>query len=266
MDVKILTLEKNSYQPKEAKIESVKKLTNDTYLFRLKNNLGEILPGQFVEASVLGIGESPISVCNYEDSFIELLIRDVGSVTSHLCRLKAKDKMLIRGPYGTGYPMEELKNNKVTIIAGGTGVAPPRSVIQYIQKNKSSYKELEIYFGFRSYEDILFSEDIKEWKKDFKIHISLDHESKEWDGDVGVITNLLEKYKIDKKSKMVLCGPPIMIKFVTEKLENLDSDIFISFERNMKCGVGKCGHCMIHGKYVCTDGPVFRYDVSKKFQ
>ena len=268
-NIKLLKGDTNNYLPKELKIESVKKMTEDTSLFRLKNTLNEIpLPGEFVEASIFGIGESPISICNYESTHIELLIRNVGNVTNKLFNLKQKEKMLIRGPYGTGYPMNELKNKDLVIIAGGTGIAPPRSVIQYLLKNKKKYKNVSIFLGFRSFKDILFHEEINEWKKHFKVYITIDQKDKNWNGDVGVITNLLDKYKIPKKPKFVLCGPPIMIKFVIKNLiakKYSDSDMYISFERNMKCGIGKCGHCMIHGKYVCTDGPVFRYDLSKSF-
>lgn len=268
IQLNLLKGDKNNYLPKELKIESVKKMTEDTYLYRLKNTLKLPLPGEFVEVSIMGIGEAPISVCNYEDNYIELLIRNVGNVTNHLVNLKQKEKMLVRGPYGNGYPMDELKNNNIIIVGGGTGVAPPRSVIQYILKNRKKYKDVHIFLGYRSYKDLLFHEEIDEWKKHFKVHVTIDKEDKNWDGDVGVITNLLDKYKLPKTAKLILCGPPIMIKFTIQKLiekKYSDSDIFISFERNMKCGVGKCGHCMIHGKYVCTDGPVFRYDLSKSF-
>ncbi|PLW79626.1 hypothetical protein C0585_06535 [Candidatus Woesearchaeota archaeon] len=266
---KLLKPVKNLYLPKEAKIESVEKFTKDTYLFKVKNVLDQkILPGQFIEVSIFGMGESPISVCSYNDNQIELLVRDVGNVTSHICRLKAKEKMMLRGPYGRGYPMDELKNANIVVISGGTGTAPPRSVIQYIQKHRNDYKDLNIFLGFRSPEDILFSKDLSKWEKEFKTKVIVDKGNPSWQGETGMITDLLDKYKFPKKPKFVLCGPPIMIKFVTEKLikhNYPETDIYVSFERNMKCGVGKCGHCMIHGRYVCTDGPVFRYDLAKKF-
>ncbi|MBR9676499.1 anaerobic sulfite reductase subunit AsrB [Candidatus Woesearchaeota archaeon] len=259
-----------TYTPREARIISCKQLTSDTYLYTIKNVFNKkILPGQFVEISVLGVGEAPISVCNYDEETIDLLIRSVGNVTSHLVKLKPKQKMLVRGPYGNGYPLDDLKKQNLVIIGGGTGVAPPRSVIEYVLENKKDYAKTSIFLGFRSPKDVLFKEDIVEWKKSLNTYVTVDKGDKTWKEDVGVITTLLDKYKIPSKAKFILCGPPIMIKFAVQKIlekKYLEQDIYVSFERNMKCGVEKCGHCMIHGNYVCTDGPVFKWDKAKKFQ
>ena len=198
---------------------------------------------------------------------MELCVRNVGNVTSRLFELKKGNIIGIRGPYGHGYPMQHMLHNNITIIAGGTGVAPVRSVIQYIEQHRADYSDVELFFGFRSPKDVLFKNDLKVWEKSFRMHLTVDKPDKKWKYNSGVVTKLLEQANISSGNKTVVtCGPPIMIKFVIQTLQKLhfhNDQIYVSYERLMKCGIGKCGHCMIQGLYVCKDGPVFRYDKVK---
>jgi len=257
----------NPYLPKLVKIIKVVKETSDTKTFTIDFKAKHD-PGQFVEVSVLGIGEAPISACSYSKKYMDLCIRNVGNVTNAISKLKKGDKLGIRGPYGFGYPMHYMINNNITIIAGGTGVAPVRSVIEYIEQNRADFKDVEIFFGFRTPYDMLFKKGIARWQKKFNVHLTVDKPTKEWKYNKGVVTNLLTNLSNENKV-VVTCGPPIMIKFVIQTLEKLrfhDDQIYVSYERRMKCGIGKCGHCMIKGVYVCKDGPVFRYDIVRNLK
>ncbi|MBR9676692.1 anaerobic sulfite reductase subunit AsrB [Candidatus Woesearchaeota archaeon] len=248
-------------------IESKQKECEGIYLFRLKTPGLKYLPGQFFQVWAPAIGEAPISVASFEDDYLEMLIRDVGDVTKALCKLNKGDKLHLRGPYGTGYPMQWFENNQVIIIGGGTGVAPVRGVAKYVQANPEKYKGLEFFFGFRCPKDILMKQDIKEWQKECKVNLTVDKKEKGWNGPVGFVPQLLEKSTIDNKQKIVaLCGPPVMINKCIEVLKTKgfnEDQLYVSLERHMKCGTGKCGHCMVQEKYVCCDGPVFRYDKIK---
>ncbi|MBN2566645.1 FAD/NAD(P)-binding protein [Candidatus Woesearchaeota archaeon] len=251
------------YQTRPYRILKVQKECADTWQFTLDCDLNP-LPGQFVQVSVPSVGEAPISVASYDPKILILLIRNLGNVTSHIFRKKAGDYLDLRGPYGHGYPMEGLKGNDVVIVGGGTGFAPLRGIIEYIQAHRADYKTAWVYLGFRDPANVLFKRDIERWKEAFHISVTVDKPDAGWKGDVGVVTNYFMECCMTNQDKVVFtCGPPIMIKFVIEALTKLgfhDDQVFVSLERHMKCGVGKCGHCMVHGEYVCKDGPVFRYD------
>ena len=255
----------NPYKPTAVEILKVINETADTKTFRLKLSHSP-MPGMFYELSLFGYGEVPISVASYNDKYVDFCIRNVGTVTSALHKLSKGDKIYVRGPYGNGYPMQNFKDKDITIIAGGTGVAPVKGAIEYIEKHKNDYKNIKIFLGYRSYDDILFNDAIKRWQKNFNVAIALDKKDPRWSGSVGVITKLIKKTRLNPDSVYILCGPPIMLKFVIQELKTInvpDENIYISFERFMQCGIGKCGHCMIEDKYVCKDGPVFRYDSAK---
>lgn len=251
------------------KIVKKEKQADKTYLLRLeqagkKKTRLSYKPGEFYEASIPGIGEAPISVCSYSRDFIEFNIRGVGDVTNKLIELETGDRIWLRGPYGTSYPMEELKGNSLVIIGGGTGVAPLRGVLKYLEKYRAEYDRVHLFFGFRNPDETLFKDDMKQWDRIFDLNLTVDKADKGYKGRVGLVTQIVEKSGLDNKNKVALvCGPPIMMKFTIKTLEKLGfnhDQIFLSFERRMKCGVGMCGHCMISGFYVCKDGPVFRYD------
>ncbi len=249
------------YVPSPARVERAQKLTENISLLRIKSSM-EHMPGQFVQASVLGIGECPISICSYSPRFIELCVRAVGNVTNALCSLKRGDALFVRGPYGRGYPMKEVEGKELLLIGGGTGAAPLRSVVEYYYRHRKRYPALRVFAGFKSPEDIIFKDEFKKWKKELSsCLVSVDKPAKGWRGEIGAVTCLLGKAKINKESAAFVCGPPVMVKFVAERLNSAgvpDSSIFVSMERLMYCGVGKCGHCMVNGKFVCKDGPVFR--------
>ena len=224
------------------------------------------LPGQFVEVSIPGIGEAPISISSSptrKGSF-EMVVRKVGNVSKAMHALTAGDRIFIRGPFGTSFPVDDvMKGKDVVFICGGIGIVPIRSVIQYVLDNRHNYGRVVILFGAKTPGERLFIEEFEEWRKEKNVTIleTVDRRDEGWSGPEGVITTLLPLVKIEKeKTVAVVCGPPIMYKFVIAMLleTGLKKDqIYLSLERHMKCGVGKCGHCQINNIYVCQDGPVF---------
>jgi sulfhydrogenase subunit gamma (sulfur reductase) len=228
----------------------------------------DYVPGQFVEVSVAGIGEAPITITSSptQKGGFELVIRRIGNVSGAVHALTPGDKLGIRGPLGDGqYPVEEAKGKNLVFICGGIGLVPQRSFINYVLDNRGDYGEVAILQGTKCYDQRLFTDEIAEWEKrdDVQMLETLDEPDERWKGNVGVVTTLVSKVTTDLKSAVVLiCGPPIMYKFVLMALEEYDvphGNIFLNLERKMKCGVGKCGHCQINDVYCCMDGPVFRY-------
>jgi len=255
----------NTYLPKASKVLFFKRETKDCFLIRVDFKAKHD-PGQFVQVSIPGFGEAPISIASYSEEFMDLNIREVGNITNHLAKLKKGDTIYIRGPYGRGYPMEKLHGKSIVLVGGGSGVAPLKGILSYIDKNKNSFPEVIAYFGFRTPEDILFKDETKIWKNKYQLNMSVDKNplKDRIHCDVCFITNLVEKAKLNPDNKVAfICGPPIMMKLTMDILKAkgfTEDQIFISTERLMNCALGVCGHCMIHGKYTCKDGPVFRYD------
>lgn len=257
------------YTPKEYKIKEITSYTRDIRLFKIDSDINP-KPGQFFEVSIPGIGECPLASCSYDDKSLDLLTRNAGNVTSMIFQLNKGDSIFIRGPYGKGFPIKKLKNKNLILIAGGTGIAPVTSLIDYIQKNRRDFKDIYIYFGFRNESFILLKERIDEWKKIFNLTICLDKKenpSCNLKCEVGFIHNILDKVKPKLDNSIaLLCGPEIMMDCVTEKLKSMglkENRIYWSMERRMECGFGNCNRCLIQDVYVCKDGPVFRYDIIK---
>jgi len=261
---------KSIYLPEPATIVKVEQMTQTEKLFELKLNSGRELghkPGQFIELSVMGIGEAPISVSSSptKKGGFELVVRKAGRVTGALHRLTAGSHVGIRGPFGTNFPAEELKGKDILFVGGGIGLVPLRSFINYVLDNRKDYGRVMIFFGSRNPTERLFRDELTAWanRDDVEFHETVDRADDSWTGNVGVITTLFPKVEVDPVSTVcAIVGPPVMYKFVIIELrerEVSNENILLSLERRMKCGVGKCGHCQIQDLYVCKDGPVFRY-------
>ncbi len=255
-----------TYQLKPHKIKSIKKYIEDVKMFQLDSKLNP-KPGQFFELSILGVGECPLASCSYNPQQIDMLIRNAGGVTNALFNLKKGDSVFIRGPYGKGFPLKELEGKNLIMMAGGTGIAPITSLINYAEQNMQKFKSIKIYFGFRNEDYILLKDKIDKWKKIFNVTITLDEKSKNPEYSYGFVHQLIEKEKPDLNNTLVLmCGPEIMMSSCTSTLNKLglkNNQIYWSMERRMECGFGNCGRCLIQDVYVCKDGPVFRYDFIK---
>ena len=256
------------YAPRLAELVKVEELTEREKVFEFSLKDGKALghrPGQFVEVSVMGIGEAPVSVSSSptRDGTFQLAVRKVGDVTNALHNLKKGAMVGIRGPFGNGFPLEALEGKDILFIAGGIGLVPMRSLVQYVLDRRSSFGRAILLFGARSPAERLFLDELAAWSKspEIEFHETVDRGDESWMGNVGVITTLIPKVDIDpRKTMAVVVGPPIMYRFVIGQLKKRDlpdENIILSLERRMKCGVGKCGHCQINGVYVCQEGPVF---------
>jgi sulfhydrogenase subunit gamma (sulfur reductase) len=258
---------KDIYLPQLATVQDTSQMNVTERYLRLVMDGGpfDFVPGQFVEVSIAGIGEAPITISSsptQKDGF-ELVVRKIGNVSGAIHNLKRGNKLGIRGPLGKGiYPVEEARGRNVVFICGGIGMVPQRSFINYVLDNRGDVAVLQ---GTKSYDLRLFTSEIEAWSKrgDVQVLETLDEGDARWTGSVGVVTKLVPRIEMDLKSAVVLvCGPPIMYKFVLMALAEkgvAHESIFLNLERKMKCGVGKCGHCQINDTYVCMDGPVFRY-------
>ncbi|HNR11927.1 MAG TPA: FAD/NAD(P)-binding protein [Thermodesulfobacteriota bacterium] len=265
------------FLPGAAEIIKVEKLTETEKLFEFKFKNGQELghaPGQFVEVSLFGYGEAPISVSSSptKHGAFELAVRKVGNVTGALHRMEAGATVGIRGPFGRGFPVDEIKGKDVLFVGGGIGLVPLRSLINYVLDNRQDYGRVIIFFGARSPKERLFTAELEQWKnrKDAEFFETVDRGDDSWNGNVGVITTLFPKVDIDPKNMYaVIVGPPIMYRFaILEALSKgiTEDKIIVSLERRMKCGLGKCGHCQIQHLYCCKDGPVFKYSEIKGIQ
>ena len=229
--------------------------------------------GQFAEVSVPNIGEGPFtpSSSQYDQKNLEFTIMKAGFVTSHIHNLKVGDKVGLRGPYGSNYPIDKWQGKDVLIMGGGVGLAPTRSLFLSLVHDIDKYNSITFLAGARTPNDMIYKEQIKEWKKLDKVNFitAVDKvpEGESWDGEVCLITKLLDKIDINPKDNpVVVCGPPIMMKFGTLDLLKYgyeDKDIYLSMEKKMYCGHGQCRHCVIGEHYACKDGPVFTYDIIK---
>jgi len=257
----------NPIQPKPCKILAVKHETELEYTFRVAY---DIVPdhGQFLQLSIPMVGEAPISVSEQGDGWLEFTIRNVGKVTNCIFEKQAGDTLFLRGPYGKGWPMDEFKGKHLVVIAGGTGVSPVRSLLNYCAKNDGFVKSVDLIAGFKNSDAVLFKQDLENWNKKFRATFCLDNE--EQPGfKKGLVTTCVKDIPLKDFADnyaVVVVGPPPMMKFVGLELLNCGFDekkIWMSFERKMSCAVGKCGHCRIDEVYVCLDGPVFPYTVAK---
>ncbi|MEK6565035.1 MAG: FAD/NAD(P)-binding protein [Candidatus Omnitrophota bacterium] len=264
---------RNEYLPKKAVIERIVEESADTKTFTLKlKQRMRYNPGQFLMLSLPGYGEAPFTFASAarKDGRFEISVRKVGSLTFALHTLKEKDIIGVRGPYGNWFPSDKLKKKDILFIAGGCGIAPLRSLIQHVFARRKDYGKVEVIYGCRKPQDIFYKEEIKAWGRNnsSNVHLTVDEPDAAWGGACGVVCVLLPKIQVNPKTaKVFLCGPSIMIKFAIKDILKIgfkEQNIYVSLERYMKCGIGKCGHCYVKGKYVCTDGPNFSYAQMKK--
>jgi sulfite reductase subunit B len=265
------------YLPHSAELVRVEPIAEREKLFEFKLRDGKELghkPGQFVEISIFGIGEMPISISSSptKKGSFELAVRNVGSVTNALHKLTRGASVGIRGPFGNGFPVESFSHKDILLVAGGIGLFPLRSLINYILDNRSEFGRLIILSGSRTPQERMFATELDKWHKrqDVELLETVDKGDEKWAGNVGVVTTLFPKVNIDPKNTFAITvGPPVMYRFVVAECQKKgipDERIIMSLERRMKCGVGKCGHCQINGVYVCQEGPVFTHAQVKKLQ
>ena len=257
----------NGYIPFASKVLSVHRHTDIEYTFRMSYS-GGVKPGQFFEVSIPKYGEAPISVSGIGDGFIELTIRRVGRVTNEIFERYVGDTLLIRGPYGNGFDLENYKGRELLVVAGGTGLSPVRGVVDHFAANPGEVQSLTLIAGFKTPSDILFFEDMGRWKQTSEVILTVDCGEADFACNVGMVTEHLPnlKFKDVSKAVAVVVGPPAMMRFTCLGLLKLgfsEENIWISHERKMCCGLGKCGHCKIGDVYVCLDGPVFNYTKGK---
>ena len=262
----------NIYRPIEAIVEDiiVETPTIKTFVLRPKEDFA-FKTGQFIELTLPGIGEAPFTPSsdpNVKDK-IEVTIMNVGKVTSLLHASAQNISVGIRGPYGKGYPLDRFAGKDVLIVGGGVGLAPLRSLLFSLFAEIDKYNKVILRYGARTPADIIYKEAIGLWAKKKKVDLvtTVDTGSPEWKGNVGLVTTILKDLPLDlAKAVAIVCGPPIMMKFVNLKLLDLGfkpQDIYLSMEKNMSCGLGKCGHCRLGSYYACKDGPVFTYEQIK---
>lgn len=259
----------NPYIPIPYPIIHIKHQTDIDYTYRLACDMNPE-NGQFVEISIPKIGEAPISISDFGEGYIDMTIRRVGKVTDYLHQLKVGDKLFLRGPYGKGFPLKQYKGKHLIITAGGTGLAPVKSIINYFDQRPEEIEKIDLIIGFKSSKDILFKEEIEEWKlnEKFNVIVTIDKEEEGWKGHVGLVTQYVASLDFPEKEdlEVIVVGPPLMMKFTALEYLRIgvpEEQLWVSFERKMSCGIGKCGHCKIDETYVCLEGPVFNYSKAK---
>lgn len=264
----------NPYQPYLAKIKQIKQEAENIKIFKLELDNPTPLcfqPGQFIELSIPGFGEAPFFLCSSVNSkTLEVCVGKAGQVTTKLHSLKKGSKIGLRGPFGNGWPISRLKQEKknLLIVVDGFGLTSLRTLLltknQFLDRNA----KIQLFYGARKPQDFLFKQDYKKWQElGINLNLTIDNPSPGWKGCIGIVTNLFDTIEIVENALAFLCGPPIMYKFVLEKLKEhnfADKDIYLSLERRMQCGIGICQHCAVGSKYVCKDGPIFCYEEIKE--
>ena len=254
-------------------ITDIKEQTPDVKTFRVNalegGKLFEHKPGQCAMLCAPGVSEGMFSITSSPTNkeYQEFSIKRCGQLTEYLHSLKVGDQITVRGPYGNNFPVDtELKGKNLLFIAGGIGLAPLRSVINYVIDNRQDYGTVDILYGSRSADDLVGLDEIQNvWMNTpgINVHLTIDREQEGWDGHVGFVPNYVKELNFDTAKTVLMCGPPIMIKFTLAGLMELGfarEQVYTTMELKMKCALGKCGRCNIGDKYVCKDGPVFRFD------
>ena len=263
----------NPFIPKLGRIIKIINETSDVKTFRIKFIKKEDIkrfkfnPGQFVTITVFGVGEAPFAISSspHEKEYFEISVRAVGNVTRALHGLDEGSIIGVRGPYGKGYPIEELLGKNIIFLAGGTGLLGVSSMLWYVYHNRGSFERVVLFYGVRTPKDFIRKYDLEVWSDRMEVYLTVDRGDETWKGHVGVVTTFLDEIPLPKENvAFIVCGPPIMLKVTYNLLRKMgyrSNQIYVSLERHMKCGIGKCGRCMLsNGMYVCKDGPIFRCD------
>ena len=258
---------KNDYIPFSSEILEVIKHTEIEYTFRMAFT-GDVKPGQFFEVSIPKYGEAPISVSGIGEGFVDLTVRRVGKVTNEVFTNYVGDTLFMRGPYGNGFNVNDYKGHDLIVMAGGTGLSPVRGVVDYFAEHTEDRKEMTLICGFKSPSDVLFRDDLKRWEETLNVVMTVDNNQGNEAYKQGLVTEYIPKLdlKDPKDAVAVVVGPPAMMRFSVQGLLSIgipEENIWISQERKMCCGLGKCGHCKINDTYICLDGPVFNYTKGK---
>lgn len=253
----------NDYIPFPSEIREVIRHTDIEYTFRMAYD-GPSRPGQFFEVSIPKFGEAPISISGQGEGYVDLTIRRVGRVTGEVFERYAGERLMLRGPYGNGFDVDLFKGRELVVVAGGTGLSPVRGVIDYFSRNRDEISSVSLIAGFKSPADILFFEDIGRWKKNLNVILTVDCATEDTMCQIGLVTEHIPDLHFAKvdEARAIVVGPPAMMRFTTQGLRGVgiqEENIWISHERKMCCGLGKCGHCKINDAYVCLDGPVFNF-------
>ena len=259
---------KNDYVPFVSEIKDVIKHTAIEYTFRMSYK-GDVKPGQFFEVSIPKYGEAPISVSGIGEDYVDLTIRKVGKVTNEVFERYKGETLLLRGPYGNGFDVEEYKGKELVVMAGGTGLSPVKGIVDYFANHPEQHDGMTLIAGFKTPNDILFVEEFANWKKAMDVILTVDCAEGDTQCQIGLVTQYIPQLKLKdvKEAVAVVVGPPMMMKFSVQGLLYIgfkEENIWISQERKMCCGLGKCGHCKIGDSYVCLDGPVFNYTKGKE--
>jgi NAD(P)H-flavin reductase len=268
----------NAFVPHLAELTDVRELATGIKLFRCRPLESAVrfhyAPGQFGFLSAIGVGEAPFGMAVSESrggGELEFAVQRIGTVTDALHEMQKGEIVAVRGPMGRGFPLDELRGRRVVILGGGIGLAPLRPLVQEILDHRDDYGELTIFCAGRSPDLLVFREEYEEWGAAPRtvVHVTVDKGDESWTGRVGLITQALgEIAPTPEGAVAVTCGPPIMIKFVLKELARLGfapEQVITTLEGKMKCGIGKCGRCNVGDQYICTDGPVFRYDEIQRF-
>jgi sulfhydrogenase subunit gamma (sulfur reductase) len=266
---------KNLYLPIMAKVTRIEELSANVKLFRFQRIRGKFAknrdslaftPGQFMMAGIWGYGEAPFAILSSpaEDRFMEILVRRVGTVTEALHRLGVGAELAIRGPYGNGFPISFFAEKDIVMVSGGSGIPPIASLVEHIIRSRDQFGRVYLLYGAATPQDILLKDRLDTWSAHIHILRNVDHPDPEWKGHVGLVATMLKDIEINPlNSVAAMCGPGLMMTALEKILRPLgiaDRRIYVSLERKMQCGIGKCQHCTTGDSYVCLDGPVYNFD------
>lgn len=258
---------RNEYIPFLSEIKEVIRHTPIEHTFRMAYK-GTVKPGQFFEVSIPKYGEAPISVSGIGDGYVDLTIRRVGKVTNEIFENYAGGSLFLRGPYGNGFDLSNYRGRELVIMAGGTGLSPVKGIVDYFADHPQEHRGMTLIAGFKTPNDILFLEEFAKWKRAMDVILTVDCAEGDTACQIGLVTEYIPELKVKdiRNAVAVVVGPPMMMRFSVQGLLErgfAEKNIWISQERKMCCGLGKCGHCKIGDRYVCLDGPVFNYTEGK---